>query len=180
MRAGGADVSLRDVIIARIGGGVTECGWRHVEDFGRFWKSQLVETRHQQSGDETHLGGRRLVFACSRRPLWRVSHVLGWGADEKACIERFCLSPYVEEPLNSKVIKKSFVAELRSRYVFFEFRDPYVLRYIYMNIICPFYTWPYRAIVHKVQKIVGDYNDKCGLWLSFDGCFYSHPLEPLL
>ena len=36
------------------------------------------------------------------------------------------LSPYVEEPLNSKVIK-SFVPELRSRYVFFEFRDSYVL-----------------------------------------------------
>ena len=36
------------------------------------------------------------------------------------------LSPYVEEPLNSKVIK-SFVPEQRSRYVFFEFRDSYVL-----------------------------------------------------
>ena len=36
------------------------------------------------------------------------------------------LSPYVEEPLNSKVIK-SFVSELRSRYVFFVFRDSYVL-----------------------------------------------------
>ena len=28
------------------------------------------------------------------------------GADEKASIERLYLSPYVEEPLNSKVIKK--------------------------------------------------------------------------
>ena len=36
------------------------------------------------------------------------------------------LSPYVEEPLNSKVIK-SFVPEQKSRYVFFEFRDFYVL-----------------------------------------------------
>ena len=36
------------------------------------------------------------------------------------------LSPYVERPLNSKVIK-SFVPELRSRYVSFEFRDSYVL-----------------------------------------------------
>ena len=36
------------------------------------------------------------------------------------------LSPYVEEPLNSKVIK-SFVPEQRSRYVFFEFQDSYVL-----------------------------------------------------
>ena len=36
------------------------------------------------------------------------------------------LSPYVEKPLNSKVIK-SFVPELRIRYVFFVFRDSYVL-----------------------------------------------------
>ena len=54
---------------------------------------------------------------------------VGGGADEKARIERLCLSPYVEEPLNSKVIKR-FVPELRSRYVFFEFRDP--MFYVYM------------------------------------------------
>ena len=47
------------------------------------------------------------------------------GVDEKAGIESLCLSPYVEEPLNSKVIK-GFVPEQRS-YVFFEFRDSYVL-----------------------------------------------------
>ena len=44
------------------------------------------------------------------------------------------LSPYVEEPLNSKVIK-SFLPELRSRYVFFEFRDSYVLYIYVMNIL---------------------------------------------
>ena len=55
------------------------------------------------------------------------TRVAGW-ADEKARIERLCLSPYVKEPLNSKVIK-GFVPELRSRYVFFEFRDP--MLYIY-------------------------------------------------
>ena len=49
----------------------------------------------------------------------------GW-ADEKARIERMCISlPYVET-FNSKVIK-GFVPELRSRYVFFEFWDSYVL-----------------------------------------------------
>ena len=47
------------------------------------------------------------------------------------------LSPYVEEPLNSKVIK-GFVPELRSRYVFFEFRDSYVLCIYVMNILCTF------------------------------------------
>ena len=51
------------------------------------------------------------------------------GADEKARLERLCLSLYVEEPFNSKVIK-GFVPEQRSRYVFFEFRDP--MFYVYM------------------------------------------------
>ena len=49
----------------------------------------------------------------------------GGGADEKARIERLCLSPYVET-FNSKVIKR-FIPELKSRYVFFEFRNSYVL-----------------------------------------------------
>ena len=38
---------------------------------------------------------------------------------------------HVEKPLNSKVMK-SFVPELRSHYVFFEFRYSYVLCYIYI------------------------------------------------
>ena len=73
------------------------------------------------------------------------------GADEKARIERICISPYVEEPLNSKVIK-SFVPELRSRKCFSCFEIPmfYVI-YIYMNIICPFHTYPYLTIVQKVS-----------------------------
>ena len=40
-----------------------------------------------------------------------------WGADGKASIERLCLSPYVEKPFNSEVIK-SFVFEQRSRKCF--------------------------------------------------------------
>ena len=78
--------------------------------------------------DETCLGGRRLVFACSRRPLWRVPHVWGGGGGRWKSQNRKIvpLSPCVEEPLNSKVIK-SFVPEQRSRYVFFKFRDSYVL-----------------------------------------------------
>ena len=46
-RVGGADVSHRDVTIAQMGNGATECGWRHAPEarggFGGFWKSQLVE-----------------------------------------------------------------------------------------------------------------------------------------
>ena len=76
------------------------------------------------------------------------------GADGKASIERLYLSPYVEKPLNLKVIK-SFVPELRSHYVFFVFRDSYVLCIYVMNILCTFHifvsgygtTWPFN--LHK-------------------------------
>ena len=98
---------------------------------------------------------RRLTFACSRRPLWRVPHVffLGGGADEKNRIERLCLSPYVEEPLNSKVIKR-FVPEQRSRFVFFEFRDSYVLCIYVMNVPCTFRIFMYMAMVQSEAMIV--------------------------
>ena len=45
------------------------------------------------------------------------------GTDGKASIERLFLSPYVEKPFNSKVIK-SFVPELRSRKCFSCFGIP--------------------------------------------------------
>ena len=72
----------------------------------------------------------------------------GWGADEKARIERMCISlPYVEEPLNSKVIK-SFVPELRSRKCFCVSGFLCSMLCIYvMNILCTFYPYPYLAMV---------------------------------
>ena len=55
-------------------------------------------------------------------------------ADEKTRIERMCISLlYVEEPLNSKVIK-SFVPELRSRKCFSCFEIPMFYVYIYIYI----------------------------------------------
>ena len=92
----------------------------------------LGDLKKSVSWDETCLGGRRLLFACSRRPLWRVPHVLGdrWKSQKRKIVP---LSPYVEEPLNSKVMK-SFVPEQRSCQVFFVFRDSYVLCYIYIYI----------------------------------------------
>ena len=82
-----ADVSLRDFTIARDGKrGLVSANdithWKHKEDFGNLKKVRRVETRHQT---------RRLTFACSQRPLWLVPHEMG-GADEKARIERLCLS----------------------------------------------------------------------------------------
>ena len=101
----------------------SECEWRHApEAHGGFWEI----LKKSVSWDEICLGGRRLVFACSRRPFWRVPHVCvcrvggRWKSHDRKIVP---LSPYVEEPLNSKVIK-SFVPEQRSRQVFFEFRDP--------------------------------------------------------
>ena len=73
------------------------------------------------------------AFACSRKPcqwpLWRVPHVLVGGRWKSQNRKNVYLSPYVEEPLNSKVIK-NFVPELRSRV--FVFRDSCVLCYIYI------------------------------------------------
>ncbi len=67
------------------------------------------------------------------------------GAGGKASIERLCISlPYVEN-FNSKVIK-GFVSELRSRYVFFVFRDLYVLCIYVMNILCTFPIFMYGYV----------------------------------
>ena len=84
----------------------------------RFVKSQLVEFCDRK---------KNVDFRLLAEALWRVR--TWFGADGKVSIERWHLSPYVEKPLNSKVIK-SFVPELRSRQVFFVFRDSYVI-YIY-------------------------------------------------
>ena len=94
--------------------------WKRAEDFGRFWKSQLAEMRP--------VSGEYGWLSLARGGLGLVSHGLGswWKSQNRKIVP---LSPYVEKPLCSKVIK-SFVPELRSRYVFFEFRDSYVLRYI--------------------------------------------------
>ena len=101
------------------------------------------------------LGRRRLDFACSPKPgQWpcgRCHTVFFWGggADGKVIIERLCISlPYVET-FNSKVIK-GFVPELRSRYMFFVFRNSYVLFIYVMNILYTFHisvSWVWYVIL---------------------------------
>ena len=62
--------------------------------------------------------------------LWRVPHVLGGGGRWKKQHRKIVpLSPYIEKPLNSKVIK-GFVPELRSRKCFSCFGIP--MFYVYM------------------------------------------------
>ena len=133
MRAGGTDVSLRDVPITQMETGLQSAGdvmhRKRAEDLGDF---------------ESCLGRRRLAFAYSPKPgqwpcggchaCWGVGG--RWKSHHR---KNVYLSPYVEEPLNSKVIKKSFVPGLRSRQVFFVFRDSYVLCIYVMNIICTFH-----------------------------------------
>ena len=63
------------------------------------------------------------LLACEALSRCRTRWGCRWKSQNRKIVS---LSPYVEKPLNSKVIK-SFVPELRSHYVFFEFRDSYVL-----------------------------------------------------
>ena len=125
-RACGADVSLRDVTIAQIGNRDGECEWRHApEARGGF----LVElkTRHfrvSQRPDEFARYGRR-----TRWWWW------WWGKWKSQNRKNLYLSPYVEEPLNSKVIK-SFVPELRSRKCFSSFE----ISMFYVYVLWTFYV----------------------------------------
>ena len=124
------------------------CEWHHApeacaEDFGRFEKSQLVEFWHP---------GRTVGFRGSPKPgQWpfgRSRTRWGWGADGTVSIERLCISPHVEKPFNSKVIK-SFVPELRSRKCFSCFGIPM----LYMNILWTLYvrfTYSCMGMLHNI------------------------------
>ena len=68
----------------------------------------------------------------------------GWESQHRKIVY---LSPYVEKPFHSNVIK-TFVPELRSRKCFFVFRDSYVFYIWVMNILCTFHTSIYLAMLH--------------------------------
>ena len=71
---------------------------------------------------------KKIDFRLLAEALWRVR--TWFGTDGKFSAERWYLSPYVEKPLNSKVIK-SFVPELSSRKCFLFFGIP--MLYIYVR-----------------------------------------------
>ena len=78
--------------------------WKRGEDFGDFEKVSEL------SWVESSLGRRLLTFACSWRPCTVVARDGGgWKSHNR---KNVYLSPYLEEPLNSKVIK-CFVPEIR-------------------------------------------------------------------
>ena len=131
---------------------------------------------------ESCLGRRRLALACSPKPgqwpLWWVPDVLGgrWKSQNR---KNVYLSPYVEEPLNSKVIK-SFVPELRSRKCFSCFEIPmfyvytswtFYVRFTHIHIHvwlwynCNFFFWTsfvYTIFIHKLQWM-NEWSIKSGL-----------------
>ena len=80
------------------------------------------------------------------------------GTNGKASKERLCLSPYVEKPFNSKVIKR-FVPELRSRKCFSCFGIPifyvYMLWTFYVRFTYPYHryaTWSELIIINKKKR----------------------------
>ena len=89
----------------------------------RYEKSQSVEIETWARPDEFVRYGRRTCWGRGR-----------WKSQPRKIVP---LSPYVGKPFNSKVIK-SFVPELRSRQVFFVFRDSYVIHIWVINILCTF------------------------------------------
>ena len=142
---------------------VTDCVWDHAQEprwgFGGFRrKVRRVEASHRT---------RRFDFwgSLTRDEFARYGRRAIWGPDEKDSIERLSLS------LCRRTFKlngnKRFVPEQRSRYVFFEFRDSYVLCIYVTNIRCPFRTWPYLATVHlkKIYLKQRKYPTGTTLWI---------------
>ena len=138
----GADVSLRDVTIAQMGNRAREHEWCHAPEvrrgFWEFWrKSVELRTGHWTRRVDFRSSLRQDEFACyGCRTRW------GGGRWKSQNRKNVYLSPYVEEPLNSKVIK-SFVPELRSRKGFLCFKIP--MFYVYM--LWTFYVhFPYSCM----------------------------------
>ena len=125
------------------------CEWRHApevraEDLGDCEKVSWVEScRPKKKADF------RLLTEARPVALWRVPHVLWGGGRWKSPHKKNVYhSPYVEETLNSKVIK-NFVPELRSRKCFSCFKIP--MFYVYM--LWTFYVrfaYPYLAMIQVV------------------------------
>ena len=117
---------------------------KRAEDLGDFEKSQFsweLDTEREGSTFGVRRGQTNLRATGTARDVGR------WKSQNR---KNVYLSPYVEEPLNSKVIK-SFVPELRSRKCFSCFEIP--LFYVYM--LWTFYvrfTHPCIVMLHIQQK----------------------------
>ena len=130
-RMRGADVSLRDVTIARDG----KRGYR-VRMMSRTGSARRILGIWRKLEELRLDTGRDGWLSLVRGGLGQLSHEMGGGRWKGRNRKIVPLSPYVEKPLNSKVIK-SFVPELGSRKCFSCFEIP-MFCVTYMNIECPF------------------------------------------
>ena len=125
--------------------------------------SARAEDLEKVSWVESCLGRRRLTFASSPKPgqkPWAgVTRDWGRGRWKSQNRKNVYLSPYVEEPLNSKVIK-SFVPEQRSKF-FSCFQIPmfhvYMLRTLWTFCV-PVWICPFHVFISR-------------LWYTFIYCF---------
>ena len=109
--AHGVDMSLRDVTIAQMENGASKCEWHHaLEVCGGFGDFEKVSWLSWVLPRKKMVGFCLLMEALGRCRM-------RWGRWKSQNRNNVYLSPYVEEPLNSKVIK-SFILELRSRKCF--------------------------------------------------------------
>ena len=120
---------------------MTSCTGGVFGGFWEIWKSQLVELS-PASEEDGWLSLARWGLVAGAHVIWSGGR---WKSQHR---KNVYLPPYVEKPLNSKVIK-SFVPELRSRKCFSCFGIP--LFYVYM--LRTFYVrFPYSCMgmVHYV------------------------------
>ena len=131
---------------------MTSCTGYARRGFWVFWRKSVSWVLRSEVEGWLSLACSGLVASATRVGVGR------WKSQNK---KNAYLSPYVEEPLNSKVIK-SFVRELRSRKCFSCFGIP--MFYVYMLwIFYVRFTYPYLAMVHRPAKL------KSWTWL----CFFS-------
>ena len=114
---------------------------KRAEDFGRFWKSQWVETRHRT---------RRLTFACSRRPLWRVPHVLVEGGRWKSQNRKIVPLSLCRRTFKLKGNKKGSYLNWEVVRCFSNFEIPMFYVIYVMNVPCTFRIFMYMAIVQFI------------------------------
>ena len=126
-----------------MGNGATQCEWRHApETRGEFWeilKKSVCRVELSPASEEDGW------LSLARGGLGQVSHEM-WRRRKSQNRKIVSLSPYVEKPLNSKVIK-SFVPELRSRKCFSNFEIP-MFYVIYIWTLYVYFAYPYRAMVN--------------------------------
>ena len=129
------------------------CKWRHNRKRGLwFEKSQLVNFLSTNSRVEFLPPKKKVDFRSSPKPCGGCCAWWWWWgeADGKVSIEKLYLSPYVENPFNSKVIK-SFVPELRSHNCFLCFGIPMLSIYELWTFYV-YFTYSCMAVLHNDEK----------------------------